>query len=68
VEILSPGDESRQKLPFYADHEVDEVLLVDPATRTIAWLALDHGEYQPVERSRLIELGPAELADRIDWP
>ena len=29
VEILSPGDESRQKLPFYADHDVDEVLLVD---------------------------------------
>jgi Uma2 family endonuclease len=68
VEILSPGDESRQKLPFHAEHGVDEVLLVDPAERTIAWLALHDGEYHPVERSRLIDLGPTELTDRIDWP
>ena len=68
VEILSPGDESWQKLPFYAEHHVDEVLLVDPDTRTVTWLALRDGEYEPVERSGLIELGPAELAERIDWP
>jgi len=35
VEILSPDDESWQKLPFYAEHHVDEVLFVDPAQRTI---------------------------------
>ncbi len=68
VEILSPGDESRQKLPFYAAHHVDEVLLVDPADRSVTWLALREGEYEPVQRSRLIELGPLELAERIDWP
>ena len=68
VEILSPGDESRQKLPFYAAHDVDEVLLVDPAERTISWLVLRDGAYQPVERSGLIDLGAAELAQRIDWP
>jgi hypothetical protein len=68
VEILSPGDESRQKLPFYADHDVDEVLLVDPAERTVTWLALHDGEYEPVQRSGLIELGPTELAEQLDWP
>jgi hypothetical protein len=68
VEILSPDDESRQKLPFYAEHDVDEVLLVDPADRTVTWLALHDGEYRPVERSGLIELGPTELAERLDWP
>jgi hypothetical protein len=68
VEILSPGDESRQKLPFYADHDVDEVVLVDPAERTVTWLALHDGEYQPVQRSGLIELGPTELAEQLDWP
>ncbi len=68
VEILSGGDESRQKLPFYAAHDVDEVLLVDPAERTVTWLALHDGEYQPVQRSRLIALGPTELAERLDWP
>jgi hypothetical protein len=68
IEILSPDDESAQKLPFYADHGVDEVLLVDPASRTVTWLALHDGVYEPVRRSGLIELGPAELADKLDWP
>ncbi len=68
VEILSPGDESWQKLPFYADHHVDEVLLVDPGERTVRWLVLHGGEYKPVQRSELIELGPTELAERVDWP
>jgi Uma2 family endonuclease len=68
VEILSPGDESREKLPFYAAHDVDEVLLVDPATRTVTWLALQGGEYAPVRRSGLIDLGPTELAELLDWP
>ena len=67
VEILSPGDESWQKLPFYAERHVDEVLLVDPADRTVTWLALHDGEYQPVPKSRLIELGPSELAQQLDW-
>lgn len=68
VEIVSPGDESWDKLPFYAAHAVDEVLIVDPATRTIDWLALHEGEYRPIARSQLIELGVSDLAERVDWP
>ena len=68
VEILSPGDESWLKVPFYAEHHVDEVLLVDPAKRTVTWLALHDGEYAPVQRSGLIDLGPTELAEHLDWP
>jgi len=70
VEIVSPGDESWQKLPFYAAHQVDELLILDPATRSIDWLGLDEnaGEYRAIERSGLIDLGPGELAERIDWP
>jgi Uma2 family endonuclease len=68
VEIVSPGDESRRKLPFYAAHGVDEVLLVDPADHTVHWLALAGGEYREVQRSGLIDIGPGELAERIDWP
>lgn len=33
IEILSPNDESRAKLPFYEALGVQEVLLIDPATR-----------------------------------
>jgi Uma2 family endonuclease len=68
VEIVSPDDESWQKLPFFAAHEVDEVLILDPQKRTVDWLGLDDGEYQPIERSGLIDLGPTQLAGRIDWP
>ena len=68
VEIISPDDESLDKLSFYAKHKVDEVLIVDPEKRTVDWLALAGDTYRPVERSALIELGPGELAQLIDWP
>lgn len=70
VEIVSPGDESWEKLPFYAEHQVDEVLIVDPAQHAMHWLALDRaqGEYRAVDRSRLVDLGPAHLAEQLDWP
>jgi Uma2 family endonuclease len=68
LEILSPGDETWEKLPFYAAHHVDEILIVDPDTRQVHWLALTAERYEPIERSALIELGPVELGRRIDWP
>ncbi len=68
VEIVSPGDEAWQKLPFYAAHQVNEVLIVDPSERALHWLGLAGGEYRPIERSGLIDLGSGELAGQIDWP
>jgi Uma2 family endonuclease len=68
VEILSPGEESWEKLPFYAAHTVGEVVIVDRARRAVDWLALRGREYRPVERSGLIELAAHELAERLDWP
>jgi Uma2 family endonuclease len=59
VEIVSPGDETWDKLPFYAAHHVDELLIVDPQRRAIDWFALTEGEYRPVERSDLIDFGVA---------
>jgi Uma2 family endonuclease len=68
VEIVSPGDETWQKLPFYAAQKVDELLIVDPQERAVRWLSLQSGKYRDVERSGVIEFGPHELAQRIDWP
>jgi Uma2 family endonuclease len=68
VEILSPGDESRQKLPFYAAHGVDEVLIVDPQEHRVEWLGLAGAICEPLERSRLLVFGPAELEQQLDWP
>jgi hypothetical protein len=68
IEIVSPDDESWEKLPFYAAHGVGELLIIDPQQQTVSWLVLEAGEYQHLKRSRLIELGAAGLAKRIDWP
>jgi hypothetical protein len=68
IEIVSPDDESVQKLPFYAEHNVDEVLFVDLADRTATWLALSEHEYRPVTASGLVELEASALAEQIDWP
>jgi Uma2 family endonuclease len=67
VEILSPGDKSGEKLGFFAAHRVGEVVMVDPATHTLEWLALD-GAYRPTERSSVIDTDVDGLANRIDWP
>ncbi|MHB1467972.1 MAG: Uma2 family endonuclease [Solirubrobacteraceae bacterium] len=68
MEILSPGDETWEKLPFYAAHRVDELLIVDPNEREIHWLGFAGGSYEPIGRSGLMDLGPSELEARIDWP
>jgi Uma2 family endonuclease len=68
VEIVWPGGESWEKLAFYARQRVDEVLIVDPYERAVHWLTLAADAYEPTERSSLIDLGAADLAQRIDWP
>jgi hypothetical protein len=68
VEIVSPGDETWEKLEFYAAHDVDELLIVDPEKRKVDWLGLKDGSYEEIEHSAVIDLGPSELASQIDWP
>ena len=67
VEILSPGDDTWEKVPFYADRGVEELVIVDPRGRGVRWLALDDAEYADVESSRLIDLSAVGLAERLGW-
>lgn len=68
VEIVSPGDESWQKFSFYASHEVDEVVIVDPRDRSVRWFRREAREYVPVEHSTLLDADVAEIVAQIDWP
>ena len=72
VEVLGPGDESRRKMPFYAEHDIDEVVLVDPQRQGVEWYALDRdgrgAAYRPVDRSALLDVTAADLAARLEWP
>ena len=48
VEILSPDDESRDKLSFYASIGVREVWLLEPVTRAVELFALVGDRYEVV--------------------
>jgi Uma2 family endonuclease len=45
VEIRSPGDESYEKLPFYAQLKIPEVWIIDRDVRQVEIFQLSSGEY-----------------------
>lgn len=57
VEILSPGDETSAKLGWYASVGVEEVLVVDPATRRVELLASRGGAMVAAEAVVITALG-----------
>jgi len=48
VEIVSPGDRTREKLAFYAKVGVRELLIIDRVPWALVLYRLDEGELQPV--------------------
>ncbi len=48
LEVVSPRDTSRAKLPFYFDVGVTEVVLVDRETRAVEVLVRDAADFRPV--------------------
>ena len=68
IEVLSPDDETMEKLPFYAARGVDEVVIADPMTRAVQWLRLDGGAYVETRRSEVLDIDVAEIVTQIDWP
>ncbi len=48
IEILSPDDESHEKLPWYAAFLVKEVLIIDPETRALEFFVLRGGQLHAV--------------------
>ena len=67
VEVAAPGDESWLKFDFYAAHQVDEVVIVDPDTETIHWFALGADGYLAVDRSEVLDLEVATVSEAMDW-
>ncbi len=68
VEILSPDDETFEKLPFYAAHEVDEVIIVDPMARRVKIFALAYGRYEESGTSTLLNVSVGDLSAAVRWP
>lgn len=51
IEVLSPEDESREKMPFYATCGIPEVWLIDPESRSAEVYVLRGGMYFAVAHS-----------------
>jgi Uma2 family endonuclease len=68
VEIVSPGDESRDKFDFYFRAGVKEILIVDPGAGTVEWFDRAGSGFRPADGSALLGISAPELRERIDWP
>jgi Uma2 family endonuclease len=78
VEILSPGDETYEKLPFYASLGVREVLVASPDTRAVELYVLRGARYvqlspdeKGVVRSQALGVAFATVSGprlRVSWP
>lgn len=66
-EVLTPDDESRDKLAFYAARGVEEVLLVDPLAHTVELLLRARPGWAPSAASPRLGVGLDRLAV-LRWP
>ncbi len=72
VEVRSPGDESYEKLPFYAARGITEAMIIHRDRRFELFRLDNAGAYQPVEDGRSTVLGVTFSTVggpklRIDW-
>lgn len=67
IEIVSPDDETYDKLPFYAAHGVEELIVVDAELRRVRIFTLAGRTYEERSTSPLLSASAAELTAQLDW-
>jgi Uma2 family endonuclease len=67
VEVVSQDDETHEKLPFYAAHRVEEVIVVEPKSRTVRILSFVDG-YNDVAISGALGFSADGLQTAVRWP
>jgi Uma2 family endonuclease len=68
IEVVSPDDETFEKFSFYAEHNVDEIVVADPQARSIGCWSRDQLVYANAPSSALLAIGATQLAELIAWP
>jgi Uma2 family endonuclease len=70
AEILSPNDKSFEKFAFYAQHGVEEIMIVDVDQRSLHLWQLNGqtSEYLEVPASAVLTVSCAALRAQIAWP
>jgi Uma2 family endonuclease len=64
IEIVSPGDETFEKLPHYRDCGVEEVVVIDPLSTTVR---IFRGLVE-VDESTVLGFTASWLSSQLDWP
>lgn len=67
VEVRLPDDETYEKLGFYFDRGVDEVLIADLERRSVTWLARGSAGFSTVDRSALLTITTTDVAEALGW-
>jgi Uma2 family endonuclease len=70
VEILSPDGKTYKKFDFYSRHDVEEILVVDPADRSVQLWLYDSSlaSYRQNDNSAILGTSRTELESTIRWP
>lgn len=68
VEIQSPDDETYAKFTFYAAHEVDEIIVAEPARRLVRCFKRDGDRYVEATGSALLGVEADTLVAGVNWP
>ncbi|MBC8092736.1 MAG: Uma2 family endonuclease [Pseudonocardia sp.] len=67
-EIVCPSDESYATFGFYFDRGVEELLVVDPARRSVEWYVRGDTGFVRAAGSIVLGVTETELTAEIDWP
>ena len=67
MEIVSPDGETYAKFGFYFARGVEELLVVDPATRTVSWYQRGTDRFEAVPASALLGVSAITLGDTLTW-
>ena len=67
VEICSPNDESYAKFDFYFEHDVEEILIVDPAAKIVTWFRRKAAGFKGASASEILEVTSAEISLALEW-
>ena len=68
IEVVSPDDQTFDKFDFHRQHGVEEIIVADPAARSVRFFSTTDGFTTEVARSGLLNVTSTEIADAIDWP
>jgi Uma2 family endonuclease len=68
VEVVSPDDETYQKFAFYARHGVEELVVADPAARTVTCWRRAGDDDRETGGSALLSVTAESLRQAIAWP